>query len=199
MESEQGKFAKFGAVQNKKLLREVTTISRMTHKNIVRYFQAWVEGGSAETTTDNPSIPDNDDDGVDVMDTGDALATEDGEDSDDDNDASGWWASSPPDRDLPKEMQSSSSSSSSDGDSTSWSDTDGEDPSWSSSNSGRPPDNSAKYRRNDSSLSNLLAHENDHAFDVSIVVPAIFKCALAGHVLLCYRINSKTESVDAGF
>jgi translation initiation factor 2-alpha kinase 4 len=30
-------------VQNQKLRREVTTISRMTHKNIVRYYQAWVE------------------------------------------------------------------------------------------------------------------------------------------------------------
>jgi translation initiation factor 2-alpha kinase 4 len=45
LESEQGKFAKAGAIQNRKLRREVTTISRMTHTNIVRYYQAWVEGG----------------------------------------------------------------------------------------------------------------------------------------------------------
>lgn len=44
LESERGKFAKTGAIQNKKLRREVTTISRMTHKNIVRYYQAWVVG-----------------------------------------------------------------------------------------------------------------------------------------------------------
>ncbi|OEU18923.1 kinase-like protein [Fragilariopsis cylindrus CCMP1102] len=31
-------------LQNKKLLREVTTISSVMHKNIVRYYQAWVEG-----------------------------------------------------------------------------------------------------------------------------------------------------------
>ncbi|KAL7471057.1 hypothetical protein ACHAXS_011340 [Conticribra weissflogii] len=31
-------------IENQKLRREVTTISRMTHKNIVRYYQAWVEG-----------------------------------------------------------------------------------------------------------------------------------------------------------
>ena len=30
---------------NRKLRREVTTISRMYHKNIVRYYQAWVETG----------------------------------------------------------------------------------------------------------------------------------------------------------
>ena len=34
---------KWAVVQNQKLRREVTTISRMTHKNIVRYYQAWVE------------------------------------------------------------------------------------------------------------------------------------------------------------
>jgi len=49
LESERGVHAKAGAVQNRKLRREVTTISRMTHKNIVRYYQAWVEGDDIET------------------------------------------------------------------------------------------------------------------------------------------------------
>ena len=49
LESEEGKFASVGAVQNRKLRREVTTISRLLHKNIVRYYQAWVEGGNTET------------------------------------------------------------------------------------------------------------------------------------------------------
>jgi len=44
LESEQGQLAKIGKAENAKLRREVTTISRMTHKNIVRYYQAWVEG-----------------------------------------------------------------------------------------------------------------------------------------------------------
>lgn len=35
-------------IQNQKLRREVTTISRMTHKNIVRYYQAWVESKQQE-------------------------------------------------------------------------------------------------------------------------------------------------------
>lgn len=37
-------------IQNQKLRREVTTISRMTHKNIVRYYQAWVESKQEEQT-----------------------------------------------------------------------------------------------------------------------------------------------------
>jgi len=45
LQSEQGKFAGIGKMQNAKLRREVTTISRMTHKNIVRYYQAWIENG----------------------------------------------------------------------------------------------------------------------------------------------------------
>eukprot|EP01138_Halocafeteria_seosinensis_P012644 gb/GECG01012919.1/.p1 GENE.gb/GECG01012919.1/~~gb/GECG01012919.1/.p1 ORF type:complete len:1513 (+),score=256.97 gb/GECG01012919.1/:1-4539(+) len=32
---------------NKKMLREVTTLSRLHHRYIVRYFQAWLEGGDA--------------------------------------------------------------------------------------------------------------------------------------------------------
>lgn len=35
--------SKLAMIQNEKLRREVVTISRMTHKNIVRYYQAWVE------------------------------------------------------------------------------------------------------------------------------------------------------------
>ena len=45
LQSEKGRFAKYGSIENRKLRREVTTISRMTHKNIVRYYQAWVEEG----------------------------------------------------------------------------------------------------------------------------------------------------------
>lgn len=43
LESERGRFSEYAAIQNRKLRREVTTISRMTHKNVVRYYQAWVE------------------------------------------------------------------------------------------------------------------------------------------------------------
>lgn len=45
LQSEQGKMNQLGKLENSKLRREVTTISRMTHRHIVRYYQAWVEGG----------------------------------------------------------------------------------------------------------------------------------------------------------
>jgi eukaryotic translation initiation factor 2-alpha kinase 4 len=45
LEAEQGTNANLAATQNQRLLREVTTISSMTHVHIVRYYQAWVEGG----------------------------------------------------------------------------------------------------------------------------------------------------------
>lgn len=52
LEPERGRFAKHAAIQNRKLRREVTTISRMTHKNIVRYYQAWVEGDNRNELED---------------------------------------------------------------------------------------------------------------------------------------------------
>ncbi len=52
MQSEQGQFEKVAKLENAKLLREVTTISRMTHKNIVRYYQAWVEGDDKQKNDD---------------------------------------------------------------------------------------------------------------------------------------------------
>lgn len=126
MESEQGKFAKFGAIQNRKLRREVTTISRMTHKNIVRYYQGWVEGAGvvqeevagvmiqeeeedADADADDNNANDQNDNNK--VDAGDVLATEDRESDDDDDDdddnegkSSGWWTNSPNERDLPLEM-----------------------------------------------------------------------------------------------
>jgi len=44
LEREKGKHSSGAAERNQKLRREVTTISRMMHKNIVRYYQAWLEG-----------------------------------------------------------------------------------------------------------------------------------------------------------
>ncbi len=54
LQSEYGKMEKVGKLENAKLKREVTTISRMTHKNIVRYYQAWVEEG--EKTDEHSKI-----------------------------------------------------------------------------------------------------------------------------------------------
>jgi translation initiation factor 2-alpha kinase 4 len=86
LESEEGKYASVAAIQNRKLRREVTTISRMLHKNIVRYYQAWVEGGE---DTDTPIVegPD-DDENVQVVQSEDAESSED-------EASSGWWTNSP--------------------------------------------------------------------------------------------------------
>lgn len=175
LESEDGKFAKYGVVQNRKLRREVTTISRMTHTNIVRYYQAWVEGASgegdatiSEEEEDDMVLQDN------AIDASDVLANDDHSDSDDEGKGTthGWWSDSPQDHsNLPKEMQANSSNSSEsssdvDASSTSWSDEGGT--SWSAndrsaSHSSKPLD---KFRRTDSSLSKFLEHENDHGFEV---------------------------------
>jgi eukaryotic translation initiation factor 2-alpha kinase 4 len=80
LESEEGKDAQYAAIQNRKLRREVTTISRITHKNIVRYYQAWVEGG--ETTEQAEKVKTTD--------------TEEANESSSENDESrGWWTNSP--------------------------------------------------------------------------------------------------------
>eukprot|EP00979_Chaetoceros_neogracilis_P016285 scaffold7578_cov123-Chaetoceros_neogracile.AAC.1 len=50
--SEHGQMQQIGKLENIKLRREVTTISKMTHRHIVRYYQAWVEGGVREETLD---------------------------------------------------------------------------------------------------------------------------------------------------
>jgi translation initiation factor 2-alpha kinase 4 len=84
LESEEGKYAKFGAVQNRKLRREVTTISRMTHKNIVRYYQAWVEGATRKT--DAAAWNDIEKEGEEKAESSDS--SEDGENK-------GWWTNSP--------------------------------------------------------------------------------------------------------
>ena len=56
LEPERGRYAKHAAIQNRKLRREVTTISRMTHKNIVRYYQAWVEGNDRKFSNDESNL-----------------------------------------------------------------------------------------------------------------------------------------------
>ena len=51
LESEAGRKTETSKIQNNKLRREVTTISRMSHQHIVRYYQAWVEGGEERQAT----------------------------------------------------------------------------------------------------------------------------------------------------
>lgn len=122
LESERGKLAKYGALQNQKLRREVTTISRMTHKNIVRYYQAWVEGGTDSIEAASALDGDNgelsivsddeaEDDGELSIVSDDKAENEDededegggGSDESDDS-GEGWWTNSPTDHALPQEM-----------------------------------------------------------------------------------------------
>lgn len=97
MESEQGKFAKFGVVQNRKLRREVTTLSRLVHKNIVRYYQAWVEGGEAK----NPIRLDERDESSQSVTEGklhsqlDGDSSSDSTNSDESDESTSFWTDSP--------------------------------------------------------------------------------------------------------
>lgn len=86
LEAETGRYAEFAKVHNKKLLREVTTISRMTHSNIVRYYQAWVEGVKKEEGSKNATNDEDDDEN-------DASASIDS--GSDVSSGGGFWENSP--------------------------------------------------------------------------------------------------------
>ena len=127
LESEKGKSAKYGQMQNKKLRREVTTISRMTHKNIVRYYQAWVEGSDAMDDLEEENPGDIDDE-IHSADTTEEIlkANLESESLDGDDDEGGWWATNP-DSKKERSLSKKNSAVSSNDDyssSTSWSDED---------------------------------------------------------------------------
>ena len=82
-----GKDSKRNKVHNARLMREVKTISRMTHKNIVRYYQAWVEGSS-------PSIDESNLAPKNQNRSASAIPLDDSQSSDDAS-KSGWWQKSP--------------------------------------------------------------------------------------------------------
>ncbi|ETL84385.1 PEK/GCN2 protein kinase [Phytophthora nicotianae] len=71
----------------KKILREVKTISRMQHRHIVRYFQAWIEGESGMSSDDEEEDSDLSDEEIELSDAvvsgkediyGDASLSSDG-------------------------------------------------------------------------------------------------------------------------
>ena len=182
LEPERGKLAKYGANQNKKLRREVTTISRMTHKNIVRYYQAWVEGGPNDEIKDDTIKEEEDDENIEAKTDREVPSTSEGQqnqevddDDDDDDDQGGsWWVNSPDTRgDIPihqarNDDQSSSSSGElgSSSTSTSWSDAgddciDSNDPFGTSNNS-----EAARDIKHSASVVDLLEHENDFGLHV---------------------------------
>lgn len=112
---------------NRKLRREVTTISRMTHKNIVRYYQAWVEGSGAEETINDEAEEEIENDDEDNNHDIAASLQQSLNDEDSESNTNGWWAS--PSGKPAKATNfwngdTSSQQSSSASSSTSWSDED---------------------------------------------------------------------------
>jgi len=151
LESERGRFAKVGALQNRKLRREVTTISRMTHNNIVRYYQAWVEGG-IESSEVAPIVEEEENSAASEN-TSDHVRNAD--EDNDDSDSSGWWTNSPRDHAMPLEMQErlAANSYADDDDSLFDHGDDEDDGGWDES--------SHRDRKHTESVTNLLEHEND--------------------------------------
>jgi translation initiation factor 2-alpha kinase 4 len=155
LESERGRFAKVGALQNRKLRREVTTISRLTHKNIVRYYQAWVEGGTE--TTDVEPIEEEEEEGKsgEVGEGGEEeeeLEEEASEDS-----GQGWWTNSPTENVLPRYMDRRKSSTSVDEGSS-------ESSIGSKEADENPPLGSSICGLNSESMSDLLQQDNENDF-----------------------------------
>lgn len=147
LESEEGHFAQHGAIQNRKLLREVTTIAKMAHKNIVRYYQAWVEGGAKpegrRTAEEQKESKPN------------QLSSSSSESGNDDADGS-WWTNSPMDNDLPSQMKPRSAGGVS---GSSFDDFDDD------SESSEPLGTGSRFRNlHSESMVNLLEEENDHGF-----------------------------------
>lgn len=103
LQSERGRSAKYGSIQNRKLRREVTTISRMTHKNIVRYYQAWVEGGiesmsknnTNTDTAEKSSIELNDISEHSIHSSNPKLSTTSSDGDNSSGDEKNWWQKSP--------------------------------------------------------------------------------------------------------
>ncbi|CAB9500620.1 eIF-2-alpha kinase GCN2 [Seminavis robusta] len=172
LESEKGQFAQTGAVQNRKLRREVTTISRMTHKNIVRYYQAWVEG-EIESIEETSMVRELSTDLDTKDDTPDGLDDEDGELSGSGHEyVPGLWAKPSMGKffsDDGERMSSSESSGESDSDGDSGSEGDGDEDDddfidWDSSDNGKSAANNQLHSQ---SIETLLEMENDHGLQQS--------------------------------
>lgn len=101
LEREDGSMAKYGALHNQKLRREVTTISRMTHNNIVRYYQAWVEGDGNEDEPSSKMGESHATVGFEPS-TGPVNMIEEGSEDEESESSAGWWVSPPAGRRTPQ-------------------------------------------------------------------------------------------------
>ena len=93
LQSEQGKMQQIDKLENSKLRREVTTISRMTHRHIVRYYQAWVEGGDKDeglVEGDDESEDELEEECISVL-----IDDHEAETSDEDESKKGFWGKRP--------------------------------------------------------------------------------------------------------
>jgi translation initiation factor 2-alpha kinase 4 len=94
LEPEHGAMAKYGVVHNQKLRREVTTISRVNHSNIVRYYQAWVEGEGIEETDVSVAVAAASAKGPTTFEASTSAVIEE-ESEEGSGSSTGWWASTP--------------------------------------------------------------------------------------------------------
>jgi translation initiation factor 2-alpha kinase 4 len=146
IESEHGRHTKDGAAQNRKLRREVTTISRMTHKNIVRYYQAWVEDQTqphAEDSSKSPISPESSSIDKKEDDASDSDRNDEGTSSESESSSGvgGFWKNSPNESNLLASMNRVSETS-----------------------SGFDEDSGVDLSRKSSSLVNMVELENEHGF-----------------------------------
>lgn len=94
LEPEHGALAKYGVVHNQKLRREVTTISRVNHSNIVRYYQAWVEGEGSEEADVSVAAAAASANGPAAFEASTSPVIEE-ESEEGSGSSAGWWASTP--------------------------------------------------------------------------------------------------------
>ena len=158
LESERGRLANYAALQNRKLRREVTTISRMTHKNIVRYYQAWVERGTESAIGESEH-------GVSGSDERAEVKPENDEESDD-NSSGGWWTNSPVESHLDTHMKQRRNREGEKKEDGSDGDDEGSNSSSNVSNETNSPRESELQRKDmhSSSMVDLLENENDYDF-----------------------------------
>ena len=183
LESEHGRFAKVGALQNRKLRREVTTISRMTHPHIVRYYQAWVEGGT-ESAEVAPILEEEN-----TVEGEESKGASGPSESDEDSDGgSGWWTNSPADNVMPLEMQERLAASGDDDSLFDYGDEDEGGAAW---------DEPSKDRNHSESVVNLLGQETDTEIQSPLLTGLGFQNQMYDG-LYDGNLKNTTEMLDSG-
>ena len=111
--SEQGSMQQMGKLENIKLRREVTTISKITHRHIVRYYQAWVEGGIRDDNLDESVKQSDEEKSSTKQSDGEKSSTSDDSSPSDDEEPSqkGFWGKKPASKAKPGSVEDSDSDS----------------------------------------------------------------------------------------